>query len=100
MPPILFRTGPKGLAVSGQYEVLAVRYVQRGRHWSESLAVPGQVLQSVAGEGKSAVHLEKFKEDRALAVWEEGGQAREQEFASPDPDELPSFPDCSTDFQP
>jgi hypothetical protein len=100
IPPVLFRVGPQGLAVSSQYEGLAVRYTQRGRHRSQSLVVPGQVLRTCAGEGKAPVRLEQLRGDRGMASWEDGKQSHEQEFLTSDPDEVPPFPEHPERFQP
>jgi hypothetical protein len=98
IPPVLFRAGPEGLAVSSQYEGLAVRYTQRGRHRGDILTVPGHVLEVFAGEGKGLVRLQRTREDRGLATWDANGRAHEQEFASPDADGLGAFPECPEDI--
>ena len=99
MPPVLFQVGPAGLSVSTQYEDLAVRTTQRGRQRSESLVVPGQALQTFAAKGNGPVSLERLREDRGIARWEEGRRLHEQEFSSIDPAMLPPFPELPETFQ-
>ena len=99
IPPVLFRTGPQGLAVSTQYEGLAVRYTQRGGHRGDILAVPGQILQACAGEGKTPVRLEQLGADRGIASWEDGKQSHDQEFSATDPESMVSFPESPEDLR-
>jgi hypothetical protein len=97
-PPVVFRSGPDGLLIHSQQEDIAVAYRQSGSFASESVALPGQVLKDVEGNGNTPVQLELVGPGQCLVRWEENGVPRAQDYDTVDLTSVPPVPAAPKEF--
>ncbi|HKB37372.1 MAG TPA: reverse transcriptase family protein, partial [Gemmataceae bacterium] len=86
--PVLIQSGPEGLTLSSQHEGLAVAYQQPGTFEPQTFVVPGNGLETLAGDSPNPVFLESLCRSDFKVTWLAEGRGWRRTDAQGDADSL------------
>jgi hypothetical protein len=99
VPPLRLLAEPDGLRVRHTQPHLAVEHTLPWAIRQEAvLLLPLEALADFEGRDDSPVVLEPAAAGRTVARWHDRGIPQAREYAVPDPDDLPAFPDPPASF--
>jgi hypothetical protein len=99
-PLLLLQADEYGLRIQAQQPEVALEFHRTGNYNPENMFLPGEALEDFEGARDVPVLLEKTAADAVVARWDDAGVPQVRQYASPNADNLTSWPELPMTFGP